>query len=168
MPGFLAAHGYEPGPTQRPLMAGAISGVVATVPAILILHFFGSLRAEARILGLSILLTVAAGWIVMAVAGALYGRVFGRAANDARTGWLFGMTFGFALWAAGAVMILPLASGGQAPAGLPAIGVFLSLLAWGTIVGLIHPMIHRPLHESLSTAASRTSVGPSAAVKRKG
>ena len=27
---FLSAHGYDPGPSQRPLLAGAISGVLAT------------------------------------------------------------------------------------------------------------------------------------------
>ena len=34
MAGFLGAHGYDPGPTQRPLLAGAIVGLLATVPAI--------------------------------------------------------------------------------------------------------------------------------------
>ena len=34
MAGFLAAHGYDPGPTQRPLSAGANSGIVAAVPAV--------------------------------------------------------------------------------------------------------------------------------------
>src|SRR4051812_16394362 len=102
MPGFLSAHGYDPGPTQRPLLAGAISGVVATVPAIAILYAFGSLRVEASILGLPQLKTVGLGWLAMALAGAIYGRLFGRAANDMRGGWLFGMAFGFALWAAGA------------------------------------------------------------------
>src|SRR5688572_31210852 len=99
MAGFLRAHGYDPGPTQRPLLAGAISGVIATAPAIAILYGFGSLRVEAGILGVSQLVTVAVGWLVMAAAGAAYGRIFGRAANGERAGWLFGMAFGFALWA---------------------------------------------------------------------
>ncbi len=158
MPGFLGAHGYDPGPTQRPLLAGAISGVLATMPAIAILYAFGSLKVEANILGLSDLMTVGVGWPVMALAGAAYGRVFGRAANERRGGWLFGMAFGFALWAAGAILILPLASGGKAPAGDAAIGVFLSLVAWGAALGLAHPFIHRPLHERLETAARR--MGP--------
>ena len=37
MSGFLDAHGYDPGPSQRPLLAGAIRGVIATVPAIALL-----------------------------------------------------------------------------------------------------------------------------------
>ena len=158
MRAFLGAHGYDPGPTQRPLAAGAISGILATVPAIAILYAFGSLSVEARILGLSDLMTVGVGWPVMAFAGAVYARIFGRAANERRGGWLFGMAFGFALWAAGAVLVLPLASGGYAPAGEAAIGVFLSLVAWGAALGLVHPFVHRPLHERLETAAKR--IGP--------
>jgi hypothetical protein len=163
MIGLSAAHGDDPGPTQRPLLAGAISGVLATIPAIAFLYAFGSLAVEARILGLSELLTIAVGLPVMAAAGAVYSRVFGRAANDVRGGWLFGMAFGFALWAAGAVMVLPLASGGEAPAGHAAIGVFLSLVVWGAALGAAHPFVHRPLHESIESASKREEVGPSAA-----
>jgi len=163
MPGFLSAHGFDPGPTQRPLLAGAISGMLATLPAVAILYIFGSLGVEARILGLSELRTVAIGLPVMAAAGAVFSRLFGRAANYVRGSWLFGMAFGFALWAAGAVMILPLASGGLAPAGKSALGVFLSLVAWGAALGLVHPFVHRPLHESIESASKREEVGPAAA-----
>ena len=68
---FLSAHGYDPGPSQRPLLAGAISGVLATAPAVAILFAFGSLDVEARILGMSTVLTLALGWAAMAVAGAI-------------------------------------------------------------------------------------------------
>jgi len=165
MPGFLAAHGYDPGPTQRPLLAGVISGAVATFPAIVILYAFVSLWVEASILELSALTTVGVGMAAMALAGAIYGRLFGRAANDGRGGWLFGMAFGFALWAAGAVMLIPLATGGLAPAGEAAVGVFLSLLVWGATLGIAHPYIHRPLHERLETAAKW--MGPSVGTSRK-
>jgi hypothetical protein len=163
MAGFLSAHGYDPGPTQRPLLAGAIGGLLATVPAVAMLFLFGSLQVEADILGLSAVATVGAGLPIMAAAGAVYARSFGRAANDPRGGWLFGMAFGFALWAAGAVMVLPLVSGGQAPAGVAAIGVFLSLLAWGAALGAMLPFVHRPMHESLDEASRRKEMGPSAA-----
>ena len=165
---FLSAHGYDPGPTQRPLLAGAISGVAATVPAIVLLVAFGSLAVEARILGISELATIAVGWPVMAFAGAVYARLFGRAANDPRGGWLFGMAFGFALWAAGAVGVLPLASGGKAPAGEAAIGVFLSLIAWGAALGALVPFVHRPLHQSIEEGARMSQVGPSAAAGKDG
>jgi hypothetical protein len=163
MAGFLSAHGYEPGPTQRPLLAGAISGVIATAPAIGLLLVFGSLRVEAEVLRMSELKTVVVGWPVMAMAGAAYARIFGRAANDPRGGWLFGMAFGFALWAGGAAMVLPLASGGLALAGKAAIGAFVALAAWGSALGALMPFVHRPLHEDLGKGAEHRSVGPSAA-----
>ena len=165
MAGFLSAHGYDPGPTQRPLVAGALASLLATIPAIAILYAFGSLQVEARILKLSIGETVAAGELVMAVGGALYARLFGRAANDTRGGWLFGMASGFALWAAGAVMVLPLAGGGLAPAGTAALGLFLSLIAWGAALGGLLPFVHRPLYQDIEEAAKQISAGPSAAVR---
>ena len=163
---FLGAHGYDPGPTQRPLLAGAITGLLATGPAVLLLVAFGSLEVEARILGSSVAATLLAGAIVMAAAGALYSRLFGRAANDPRGGWLFGMAFGFVLWTAGAVFVLPVVSGGKVPAGEAALGVLLSLIAWGAALGALLPSIHRPLHKSLQSEAPRASSGPAGALPR--
>jgi hypothetical protein len=163
MPGFLGAHGYEPGPTQRPLLAGALSGLLATAPAIALLLLFRSLKVEADILRLSALATLAAGEAVMAMAGAAYGRLFGRAANDRRGGWLFGMAFGYFLWAAGALMILPLLGQGKAPAGEAAIGLLLALIAWGAALGVLYPFVHRPLHQSIAHGARRRETGPNAA-----
>ncbi|HYX46110.1 MAG TPA: hypothetical protein VE820_04745 [Sphingomicrobium sp.] len=165
---FLDAHGYDPGPSQRPMLAGAISGIVATIPAIGVLAAFGSLTVEAQVLGMSPAATLGAGWPVMAVAGAAYARFFGRAANAVKGGWLFGMSFGFALWAAGAVLVLPLLSGGLAPAGGAAIGVALSLIAWGFATGILVPFVHRPLHQSLENASKSAAVGPTAAAARNG
>ena len=162
MRGFLAAHGYDPGPSQRPLLAGALSGLLATAPAIAVLAAFGSLRVEAQILGLSILGTLSAGWVAMAVAGAVYAQFFGRAANSVRGGWLFGMASGFGLWAAGAVLVLPLLSHGLAPAGPAAVGVAVSMLVWGLATGILVPFVHRPLHESLEAGSKNTDVGPDA------
>ena len=62
--GFLDAHGYDPGPSQRPLLSGAISGILATVPAIGILIAFHSLRVEAAILGLPRMATLGIGWVI--------------------------------------------------------------------------------------------------------
>jgi hypothetical protein len=166
MAGFLAAHGYDPGPTQRPLLSGALAGIAATAPAILILLAFGALEVEARILGLSPWATIAAGWAVMAGAGAAFARLVGRAANDKRGGWLIGMAYGFALWAAGAVMILPIASGGRAPAGTAALGLFLSLVLWGAALGALLPFIHRPLAKRLRQVAEREGSGPAAAAEK--
>jgi Na+/melibiose symporter-like transporter len=164
---FLAAHGFDPGPSQRPFSSGAISGILATIPAIAVLFAFGSLKVEAHILGWSILATLCAGWAAMAVCGALYARIFGRAANDVRGGWLFGAAFGFALWAAGAVLVLPIVTGGRAPAGSAALGVAISMLVWGVAIGILLPFVHRPLHESLERGSKRAEVGPSAAAGQK-
>jgi hypothetical protein len=60
-------------------------------------------------------------------------------------------------------MVLPLVSGGKTPAGEAAAGLFLSLVVWGAALGAVHPAIHRPLHESIESAAKRREVGPSAA-----
>jgi hypothetical protein len=162
MAGFLRAHGYDPGPTQRPLLAGAIAGLAASVPAIALLWAFGALQVEARILGLSVAETLAAGWPIMALAGAIYSRLFGRAANDRNGSWLSGMAFGFVVWAGGAMLVLPIASGGMALAGAAAIGAFLSLVLWGAALGALLPIVHRPLQLSIESEARRAQSGPSA------
>ena len=165
MSGFLSAHGYDPGPTQRPLTTGAICGVLATLPAIALLHQFGSLAVEARILGLPVSATIVVGSLVMALAGAFYARLLGRAANGVQGGWLFGMAFGFVLWAAGAVFVLPIVGNGQLPAGPPAIGVFLSLILWGGFLGTLLPFVHRRLQLSLEEPGITARLGPSLAAQ---
>lgn len=165
---FLDAHGYDPGPSQRPLLSGAISGILATIPAIPLLFLFGSLKVEAQILGLPTIAMLGIGWCAMAIAGAAYARFFGRAANSVHGGWLFGMSFGFAIWAAGAVLVLPLLTGGRAPAGGAAAGAALSLIVWGIAAGILVPFVHRPLHESIEKAAKNVDVGPTAAVAKNG
>ena len=78
------------------------------------------------------------------------------------------MSFSFALWAAGAVLVIPLASGGRAPADYAAAGVALSMIVWGLAVGILVPFVHRPLHESIETASKRHEVGPDAAARKNG
>jgi hypothetical protein len=162
---FLAAHGYDPGPTQRPILAGLLAGSLATAPSTALLLGFGSVAAGGRILGLSQLSTLAAGLAAMAVAGAGYGAIFRRAANDRSGAWLFGMAYGFLLWVGGAVMLLPAMSGGAAPAGEAATGIMLALLLWGTVLGAIFPIVHRAIHLRLAawTDEMRETCGPSAA-----
>jgi len=165
---FLSVQGYDPGPSQRPLTSGAISGALATIPAVPILIAFGALKVEAQILGLTPLLTLAIGCPVMALAGAIYARVFGRPANNTHGGWLFGMAYGFGLWAMGAVLVLPIVSGGRTPAGPAALGVAMSLLTWGLATGILVPFVHRPLHEGLEKASRHAHLGPSAAAGKNG
>src|SRR3546814_10666584 len=75
------------------------------------------------------------------------------------------MAFGFLLWTAGTVLTLPLLSGGRVPAGTAAIGVFLSLVIWGTTVVGLFPYVHRPLHASTDRpgALTQAGLGPNAA-----
>ena len=77
------------------------------------------------------------------------------------------------VWAAGAVLVLPLVSGGKAPAGEPALGVLLSLVLWGATLGALLPFVHRPLHKSIESESRRVSIGPTGSLpastaKRRG
>ena len=162
MAGFLTAHGYASGPAQRPLRAGAICGALAVIPATGILFLFGSLALEELTLHLELPLTIGGGAVLMTAAGAFYSWLFGRAANARHGGWLFGLAFGFAIWAAGAGFVLPLLTGGRALAGPPATGVLFALLVWGFATGLMLPFVHPYLHERLESASKRPSVGPQA------
>ena len=160
---FAAAHGYDPGPVQRPIRTGAVAGLLGTGPASGVLWAFGSLGVQAQILELPLWLTFAAGALAMTISGALYGALFQRAANDKRGGWLFGMSFGFLLWTGGAVMLLPLLSGGRAPAGDAAIGLVLSFLVWGASLGLLVPHVCSRLCARIEEKLRSEKFGPSAA-----
>jgi hypothetical protein len=142
---------------------GAVAGLLSTIPATLVLWAFGSLDVQAQILGLPLWLTFIAGAFAMTISGGVYGALFQRAANDKRGGWLFGMCFGFVLWTGGAVLLLPLLSGGRAPAGDPAIGLVLSLLTWGTALGLLFPRVCRLLSARAEDKMRSEQFGPSAA-----
>ena len=98
---FLRAHGFDPGPLQRPLLAGTLTGLVASLPAIAVLMIFPSFEVVAdQVIGLSWALTAAIVIGSFAISGLLYALIFRRAANDKRGGWLFGTAFGFLLWMA--------------------------------------------------------------------
>jgi hypothetical protein len=77
--------------------------------------------------------------------GALYGMTFRRAANDRRGGWLFGAAFGFLLWMAAPIAVLPLIGGSVMAAGKAATGFFACFLVWGAAVGAVFPFVHRRL-----------------------
>jgi len=161
---MLQAHGLEAGPTQRPLLAGAIAGVSAAIPALSILAGFQSLDAPARAIGTSAVATglVYAG--LMLLGGILYGWLFQRAANDMRGGWLFGMAFGFVLWMLGPVPLLQWLPHQPTLHGYPAAGLLLAQLLWGLAMGVAFPLMHRHLHVSLENGSGSTfqSTGPEA------
>ena len=79
---LLQAHGLDAGPTQRPLLAGALGGMIATVPALAVLVVFQSLNEPARASGTSVVSAGGAYVGLMLLGGVLYGWLFQRAAND--------------------------------------------------------------------------------------
>jgi hypothetical protein len=138
----MRAHGYLPGPTQRPVAAGLLSGMVALAPSLLLGWYSGALAAGANGMGMHPALGAIIAAALAALAGGLYGRAFMRAANDRRGGWLFGISFGFLLWMLGPSTIVywmrhaPLATGQASQA------LFASHLLYGLVLGLTFPFVH--------------------------
>jgi hypothetical protein len=164
---MVRAHGLDPGPTQRPLAAGLLAGLVASVPALAVWEGFGWLDALAG-RGGTAMLAALVGAAALAVAGGLYGLTFRRAANDPLGGWLFGLGFGFLLWMLVPVVLLqwlPAVSQEGRPAfvGRPAMGLLLGALSWGAMLGALFPLLHRRLHGGLEDGAPPTGGGPDAA-----
>ncbi len=147
---FLQAHGYESGPTQRPILVGATAGAIAELPSLLILWRAGSLRRLAELATLSPFSIVILHAAAMVAAGILYGRLLQRAANDLRGGWLFGLGYGFLLWMAGPLTILQWITRQPVATGVAAIGLMTSFLIWGLVVGGLFPYVHRPFLRSLA------------------
>jgi hypothetical protein len=143
MIGFLRAHGLDAGPLQHPLLAGALAGLLAAVPAGGLFIAFGSFEVVAdQVMRLSHPLSAAVLIGAFAVAGLLYGGLFRRGANDRRGGWLFGAAFGFLLWMAAPVAVLPLIGGSAMAAGRAATGFFASFILWGAVTGAVFPWVH--------------------------
>lgn len=158
---FVRAHGYDPGPTQRPLVAGAIAGLLATVPASAPLTGFGSFAIAAdQVLRLPRAWTAVVIVAAFTLAGLIYGAFFRRAANDRRAGWLLGISYGFVLWIAAPVVALPLIRASAMAGGHAAIGFVLAFLIWGLGAGILFPNVHRPLQAGLGGAQhDEASVG---------
>lgn len=146
MMGFLRAHGVDPGPLQRPILAGLLSGLVASLPAGWVFVWFGSFRVVAdQVMRLPTATTAVVLLAAFTASGALYGLTFRRAANDRRGGWLFGAAFGFLLWMVAPVVVLPVIGGSVMAAGTAATGFFICFLVWGATLGAVFPLVHRPL-----------------------
>jgi hypothetical protein len=161
---MLQAHGLDAGPAQRPLLAGALAGVLAAVPALAVLTGFQSLDEPAMTAGASVVSAGGAYVGLMLFGGILYSWLFQRAANDPRGGWLFGMAFGFVLWMLGPIPLLQWLPDEPILRGYPAVGLLLAQLLWGLALGLVFPPIHRHLRaglESQSGSASKRT-GPEA------
>jgi hypothetical protein len=165
---MLQAHGLDAGPTQRPLLAGAVSAVIADLPAIAVLVPFGSLDALGRASGIATVLAGLAYGGTMLLGGVLYGWLFQRAANDPRGGWLFGLAFGFVLWMLGPIPLLQWLPDRPILSGNPALGLLLGQLLWGLVLGVVFPFVHRRLHADLEERqrADGEHIGPEAVTRR--
>ena len=164
---FLLAHGSDPGPTQRPLLAGALTGLLAAIPAGVAFVGFGSFVVAADdVIRLSRSMTGALLLTALTGAGFLYGCVFQRAANDRGAGWLLGLAYGFILWVAAPIIVLPFLRGPAMAAGTAATGFLVSFLLWGLVVGVIFPYVHRPLHAALTSQRAAT-FGPNVVLLKR-
>ncbi len=166
---MLQAHGLDAGPTQRPLLTGAIAGMIATAPALAILAGFQALDAPARATGTSVLVASLSYAGLMLLGGVLYGWLFQRAANDVRGGWLFGMAYGFVIWMLGPVPLLQWLPAQPILRGYPAAGLLLAQLLWGLAMGVVFPLIHRHLQVGLENRSRLASLclGPEAAAQKQ-
>jgi hypothetical protein len=165
---MLQAHGLDAGPTQRPLLAGAVAALIADIPAAAVLVPFGSLDALGHAAGVATVLAGVAYGGTMLLGGVLYGWLFQRAANDPRGGWLFGLAFGFVLWMLGPVPLLQWLPDRPILSGNPAIGLLLGQLLWGLVLGLVFPLVHRRLHAGLEDRqrGNEGGIGPEAVTRR--
>ena len=146
---FMRAHGHVPGPTQRPTAAGIIDGIVAGIPAVALLWISGALDVMSRSLKMPESLAPALQMLTLAIAGTLYGRVFGRAANDRDGGWLFGMSYGFLVWMLGPATLLQWVLRAPVAVGRPALMLFVAHLIYGMTLGFLFPHIHTLLQREL-------------------
>lgn len=163
---FLRAHGYDPGPTERPFLAGGLSGGLAVVPSSAAFVGFGSFGVlSEQVIEVSRLVTAALLFGAFTVAGIIYGAVFRRAANDRQAGWLLGLAYGFVLWIAAPIVAFPLTGARSMAAGVAATGFLVTFLAWGLFVGLLFPWLHRPLSAGVGQDGHRQQrrFGPDAA-----
>jgi hypothetical protein len=146
---FTHAHGYDAGPTQRPLLVGLLCAAIAEPPTLALLWFADALQPLTRAAGLGLIEGIAVHVVLVLAAGALYGQIFRRAANDPSGGWLFGLAYGFLGWMLGPVTILQWLEGKPAIFGVAAQAVLGAYLLWGLLVGLLFPIVHRPLQAGL-------------------
>ncbi|HZS08724.1 MAG TPA: hypothetical protein VFD58_28070 [Blastocatellia bacterium] len=158
---YMRAHGNTPGPTECPATAGAASGALAALPAAALLWLAGSLASLGQSVSLRLPVTLALQMVTFALLGMLYGRIFGRAANDRRGGWLFGISSGFLIWMLGPAMLLQWIIGRPVATGVAAMGLMGAHLIYGVALGLIFPYVHRRLRNRSGDEAGRKAVAGS-------
>jgi len=156
---YMRAHGNTPGPTQRPILAGALTGLAAEIPASTMAWWSGALASATEALFSRVWMILLFHWVLAIVGGAIYGRLFSRAANDPHGGWLFGISYGFLIWMIGPVTILQWSLGRPLAIGPAAMGVLAAHLTYGLVLGLLFPGIHRLLQRELSENKAHQAKG---------
>jgi len=138
---FIRAHGYVPGPTERPLATGALAALVAVCPAVAVAWIGGGFSEAGGTLGVDAKAIAAAFTMVMVAAGAVYGWIFMRAANDRRGGWLFGASYGFLGWMLGPAVFLQWIIGRPVAIGVAAQALLGAHLLYGAVLGICFPFV---------------------------
>jgi hypothetical protein len=146
---YMRAHGNSPGPTHRPRLVGAISGLLGSIAGVTIRSWTGALASEADAAGVSSWTALIFVVLISIAMGVLYAAIFQRAANDFRGGWLFGSCFGFLIWMVGPVTIWQLSTGRVLALGIPALGIFAAYVAYGLVLGAVYPFINKLLLKKL-------------------
>ena len=154
---YMRAHGNTPGPTQRPLLTGAVSGLLAAIPAGLLLYASGGLVGGAERAGIDLAAAHAVHAVLMVLSGMLYAAVFKRAANDQKGGWLFGAAFGFLVWMFTPITIWQLFAPRPVAVGNAAIGLFAAHVLYGLVLGILYPRIHALVQSRMKRAVERKS-----------
>ena len=152
---YLRAHGNTAGPTQRPLLTGAISGLIGFVPFEILLRVSGARRAIAQGFGLSTWESTIIGAFLMLIAGIVYSALFKRAANDVRGGWVFGASFGFLVWLVAPITLWQLIRSHPIAVGKAAMGVFGAHILFGFTLGVVFPWIHFLIQSRLENGNKR-------------
>ena len=139
---YMRAHGNTPGPTQRPHLTGAISGLIAAAPSGALLYWSGALTGAAATFGARLWVVAVSNLGFAVLAGVLYATVFKRAANDRGGGWLFGISYGFLLWTLMPLTLWQLLAANPSITGRAAMGLFAGQVLYGLVLGLVYPWIH--------------------------
>jgi hypothetical protein len=146
---YMRAHGNDAGPLQRPTTGGVITALLAGLAVLPLLWRTGALADLSRTLSISVAKPAVLQVLVLAAAGAIYGRIFGRAANDKRGGWLFGISYGFLLWTIGPITLLQWLLGRPVALGLAAVGLLAGHLLYGLALGALFPFTQKLLQRKL-------------------
>ena len=152
---YLRAHGNTAGPTQRPLLTGAISAVLAFVPYETVLRLSGARGAIAKGFEIDTWFSSLINLMIMLFGGVIYAAIFKRAANDCRGGWIFGASYGFLLWLIAPITLWQLISSLRIVVGGAAMGLFGAHIIYGLVLGIVFPWTHFLIQSRLDKSNDR-------------